>query len=167
MRRWYVVHTHPQGESRALLNLQRQGFEAYLPRCRKWRRHARKSEIVAAPLFPRYLFVRLDRAQDRWRPIFSTFGVSGLVCRDSLPVPVPEGIIEAIAAREDAQKFVDLTRQADFRRGDRVQVMAGPFADHIARFEGLSEQQHVVLLLELLGRTMRVEVASEVVAACP
>ena len=59
MRRWYVVHTQPQGESRAKANLERQGYEVYLPRCRKWRRHARRAEIVAAPLFPRYLFVRL------------------------------------------------------------------------------------------------------------
>jgi transcriptional antiterminator RfaH len=166
MRRWYVVHTHPQAESRALLNLKRQGFDAYLPRCRKWRRHARKAEVVAGPLFPRYLFLRLDIDVERWRPVLSTFGVGGLICRDGLPAPVPGGIIEAILAREDAGHFVDLTRQAEIRPGDRVQVTAGPFADRIAVFAGLNEGQRVILLLDLLGRKLRVEVAPEAVTAC-
>ena len=166
MRRWYVVHTQPQGESRAKANLERQGYEVYLPRCRKWRRHARRAEIVAAPLFPRYLFVRLDLDCQRWRPVLSTFGVADLVSRAGAPSPVPDGIVEAIRSREDAGQFVDLTRQAPFRPGDAVQVMAGPFTDHVAEFEGLSEEQRVVLLLDLLGRKLRISVPADSVAAC-
>lgn len=166
MQRWYVVHTQPQAEMRALANLRRQGYEAYLPRCRKWRRHARKTDIVAAPLFPRYLFLRLDVERDRWRPVLSTFGVSSLVCRAGLPAPVPEGIVESIQGREDAGHFVDLTRQAAFQPGDRVQVVAGPFADRTALFEGLNEGQRVVLLLEMLGRKLQVAVPAEAITAC-
>jgi len=166
VRHWYVVHTHPQGETRAMANLKRQGYEAYLPRCRKWRRHARKSELVAAPLFPRYLFISLDIENERWRSVLSTFGVCGLVLRGGMPASVPHGIVEGIKGHEDANSFVDLTRQAALRPGDRVRVVAGPFADHIARFEGLSDAQRVILLLELLGRQLRVLVPSEAITAC-
>jgi len=166
MRQWYVVHTQPQAESRAVDNLRRQGYEAYLPRYRKWRRHARRSEIVAAALFPRYLFVRLDITAERWRPILSTFGVCGLILQGGMPAPVPEGIVEGIQAHEDATQFVDLTRQADFHRGDRVQVVAGPFADYVGLFEGASDEQRVILLLELLGRKLRIELPAEAVTAC-
>jgi transcriptional antiterminator RfaH len=76
---WYVVHTHPRAEAKALLNLDRQGFSCYLPRYLKRRRHARRLETVAAPLFPRYLFVALDLACQRWWSIRSTFGVADLV----------------------------------------------------------------------------------------
>lgn len=166
MERWYVVHTQPQGEIRAKANLERQGYCVYLPRCRKWRRHARRTEIVAAPLFPRYLFVRLDIESQRWRPVLSTLGVANLICRGGAPMPVPEGIVEAIKAHEDAGHFVDLARQASFRLGDKVQVMAGPFADHVARFEGLDDAQRVTLLLKLLGRELRISVPAESIAAC-
>jgi len=165
MRRWHVVHTHANAEWKALANLRRQGFEAYLPRYRKIRRHARRTETVAAALFPRYLFLRLDAAKERWRAVLSTFGVAGLICRDGVPAPVPEGIVEAIMAREDSQAFVDLTRQAEFKPGDAVQVLAGPFADHVAQFQGPSAAERVVLLLEILGRTLRVEVSREFVTA--
>jgi len=58
--RWYVVQTHSQAEAKACGHLQRQGFEIYLPKYLKRRRHARRTETVIAPLFPRYLFVAVD-----------------------------------------------------------------------------------------------------------
>ena len=57
MRKWYAVHTHVRGELLASVNLLRQGFTVYLPQCIAKRRHARRTEIVKNPLFPRYLFV--------------------------------------------------------------------------------------------------------------
>lgn len=165
MRCWHVVHTHANAEWKALANLRRQGFEAYLPRYRKFRRHARKTEVVAAPLFPRYLFLRLDAGKERWRSVLSTFGVAALICRDGAPAPIPDGIVEGIQAREDADAFIDLTRQAELKPGDAVRVMSGTFADHAARFLGLAARERVVLLLDILGRSLRIEVPRESVTA--
>ncbi len=60
MKRWYVVHTHTRGERLAMVNLRRQGLDTYLPQYLKRRRHARRTEWIPAPLFPRYLFVAMD-----------------------------------------------------------------------------------------------------------
>ena len=60
MKAWYAVYTHARMEKWARSNLWERGFEAYLPVYHKERRHARKVDWVAAPLFPRYLFVRAD-----------------------------------------------------------------------------------------------------------
>ena len=67
--RGYVVQTQPHAESKAMGHLIRQGFATYLPRYLKRRRHARKIETVAAPLFPRYLFVTVDMETQQWRSI--------------------------------------------------------------------------------------------------
>ena len=67
------------------------GFETYLPRYEKRRRHARRVETVAAPLFPRYLFVAIDLASQRWRSIHSTIGVSRLVCNGEDPAVLADG----------------------------------------------------------------------------
>ena len=99
--RWYVVHTHPRAEAKAVLNLDRQGFTCYLPRCLKRRRHARRVETVAAPLFPRYLFVALDLATQQWWSIRSTFGVADLIYNGEQPAPVPSSINQDLKARED------------------------------------------------------------------
>jgi transcriptional antiterminator RfaH len=76
---WYVVQTQPNAERKAVVHLARQGFETYLPRYRKSKRHARRTQIVAAPLFPRYLLVSVDLASLRWGSLRSTVGVSGLL----------------------------------------------------------------------------------------
>ena len=59
-------------------HLGRQGFQVYLPRYTKRRRHARRVDTVAVPLFPRYLFVSVAVAQ-RWHSIRSTIGITRLV----------------------------------------------------------------------------------------
>ena len=70
--RWYVLQTHVHMEAKASAHLMRQGFGVYLPRYLKRRRHARRVDTVAAPLFPRYLFVAVERDSQRWRSIHST-----------------------------------------------------------------------------------------------
>ncbi|MEO5335310.1 MAG: transcriptional activator RfaH [Magnetospirillum sp. WYHS-4] len=158
MKHWYAVHTHPQSEEKACRHLERQGFGAYLPRYRKQRRHARRTEIVPAPLFPRYIFVEADLDNQRWRAILSTVGVSYLVCHGDQPAAVPEGIVEAIRAREDDEGWVDLNEPPPFRQGDRVQIKSGPFSDMDALFQCRADKDRVTVLLTLLGRAVPVRV---------
>jgi transcriptional antiterminator RfaH len=154
--RWYVVHTQPQNELRAELNLRRQGFTTYLPRYLRPRRHARKLETVARPLFPRYVFVALDLARDRWRTIQSTFGVSTLVVAGDEPLSVPEGVVDEIRAREGDDGFVTLGLPAGVGPGSRVRLIDGIFADAKGVLERVADDRRVAILLELLGREVRV-----------
>jgi transcriptional antiterminator RfaH len=163
--RWYVVHTRPHAEAKAVLNLDRQGFTCYLPRYLKRRRHARRVEIVAAPLFPRYLFVALDLATQRWWPIRSTFGVSDLVYNGEQPAPIPSGVIQAIKGREDESGFVSLQRKPRFAPGETVRIIDGVFSACLGLFEGMADRERVAVLLELLGRKVRVVMDEEALAA--
>lgn len=166
MERWYVVHTQPGAEAKAALHLQRQGYDVYLPRWRKRRSHARRVEWVAAPLFPRYLFVRFDILATRWRAVQSTIGVSYLVAaggETALPAPVPDGIVESIRAREGVNGLIELA--PNFRKGDPVIVDKGPLFDRVGLFECTSDSERVVVLLSLLGRDVRVIVPASAVRA--
>jgi transcriptional antiterminator RfaH len=162
---WYVVQTHANGEVRAACNLVRQGFETYLPRYLKRRSHARKIERVPAPLFPRYLFVRMDVATQRWRSVCSTFGVSRLVSNGSFPEPVPARVLNALRAREDAGGYVTLDRRPKFALGEKVRVLTGVFADNLGLFDGMADRDRVAILLDLLGRKVRVVTDAESIDA--
>ncbi len=98
--RWCVVQTHVHAEAKAAAHLLRQGYDIYLPRYLKRRRHARRVEDVHAPLFPRYLFVGFDRQAVRWRSIQSTQGVSHLICHSNEPALLPESVIAELRRRE-------------------------------------------------------------------
>jgi transcriptional antiterminator RfaH len=163
--RWYVVQTQPNGEAKAALNLQRQDYEIYLPRYLKRRSHARKVDLVARPLFPRYLFVAVDKATSRWRSIQSTVGVSRLVCNGDEPAAVPGGVVGALRAREDAKGFVTMDMRPAFSHGDTVRVLAGAFTDCAGLFNGMADHDRVSILLDMLGRKVRVLLDAELVAA--
>jgi transcriptional antiterminator RfaH len=154
--RWYVVQTQPHAETKAMGHLIRQGFAAYLPRYLKRRRHARRVEMVAAPLFPRYLFVTVDIETQRWRSIHSTTGVARLVCNGDDPAPVPADVVAALQRREDTAGFVTLERRQQFAPGERVRVVDGVFADNLGLFEGMADRERVAILLDLLGRKVRI-----------
>lgn len=158
MERWYAVHTNARGEEKALFNLMRQGYVAHLPRYRKIRRHARRVERVLAPLFPRYLFVRLDMEVQRWRPILSTLGVRDLVRVGNSPAPVPNRVVDEIVARQDEHGAVRLD-PPHFVKGQSLRITDGAFSDSIGLFTDMSSDRRVFMLLEMLGRQVRVQVS--------
>jgi transcriptional antiterminator RfaH len=163
--RWYVVQTQVNGEAKAAQNLLRQGYEIYLPRYLKRRRHARKVDFTAKPLFPRYMFVAIDMATQRWRSIQSTFGVSRLVTNGDDPVPVPGDVLGLLKAREDSDGFIQMDRRPRFSQGERVRVLLGPFSDNLGLFDGMGDRDRVAILLDLLGRKVRVSIDADMVAA--
>jgi len=162
---WYAVHTRPQAEAKALENLLRQGYQAYLPRYCTQISHARRRQTVLRPLFPRYLFAGVDRGAMRWRPILSTIGVSDLVRAGDQPMPVPSDIIERLREQEQAGAFERLARQRTLRLGELVRISTGAFEDMVGRLVELRDQDRVVVLLELLGRKVRTQLEIDAVEA--
>jgi transcriptional antiterminator RfaH len=153
---WHVVQAHVHAEAKAELHLNRQGFATYLPRYLKRRRHARRTETVAAPLYPGYLFVNFDPAVHRWRSIQSTVGVTRLVCNGEAPAAIDRSIIDGLRTREDAEGFIAIESRPRFAAGDRVRVAEGVFCDCLGLFDGVTDRERVAILLDLLGRKVRV-----------
>jgi transcriptional antiterminator RfaH len=162
---WYVVQSRPNAEDLAIRNLERQGFRPYLPRYLKLRRHARRVERVARPLFPSYLFVALDLDADRWRAVQSTVGVARLVCRGERPAPLPAGLVEGLIERADEAGLIPLPSRPAFRPGQAVRLTEGAFVDLVGLYEGMSDSERVTVLLDLLGRKVKITAAAHAVEA--
>jgi transcriptional antiterminator RfaH len=151
---WYAVYTQPSKESLAAQHLRNQGFEVYLPQYQKLRRHAGRTDIVATPLFPRYLFAGLEAERQRWRSVNGTRGVVGLVMFGEKPTPVPQAVIDEIRGREDATGYVRLNGPT-FQRGQALRIVEGPMTDTQAIFEEQVDGNRAILLVSLLGRMVR------------
>lgn len=162
---WYAVQTHPRAEEKALVHLQSQGYGAYLPRYAKIVRHARQSRPSARPLFPRYLFVWLDLQFDRWRPIRSTLGVVDIVRFGDRPAPLPTVVVDRLMALEDGHGCVLLPRRPAPKPGSAVVVVDGPFACCVGLYEGATDDERVAILLDLLGRRVRVTLEADLIEA--
>lgn len=154
---WYVVHTKPRQEQRALLNLEQQGYECYLPTLATEKIRQGKLVVGEEPLFPRYLFIRLDSQQSgkSWSPIRSTKGVSRLVTFGAEPARVEVQLIEALQARHAA---LANEPQKLFNPGERVVIADGPFAGLEAVYQMSDGERRAMVLIELLSKPTRLTV---------
>lgn len=155
---WYVIHTKPRQEQRALLNLEQQGYECFLPVLATEKLHQGVLTVVDAPLFPRYLFIRLDGSESGkgWGPIRSTKGVSRLVTFGTHPAKVDKKLIAALRAlsHTTAQQ-----PQRLFSPGERLIVTHGPFAGIEAIYQMRDGESRVLVLIELLSKPVQLSVA--------
>lgn len=164
MMEWFVVHTQPARETMAVRHLQEQGFEVYMPRFKKTRRHGRKVEEVLAPLFPRYLFVGMDIKTARWRRINGTRGVSYILTHENdRPAHIAAELIDALKARETEEGLIPHTQSVPFIKGDSVVITEGVLKDQTVTFEGLDDKGRVHLLLKLLGKEVTITLPTYVV----
>lgn len=155
--RWYLVYCKPRQESTAQRHLTRQGYTTYLPLMRERRRRLARRVAVVAPMFPRYLFIRLNRETDNWAPIRSTIGVVSVVRFGQAAAAVPDDLIALFRQREDAEGIQQLPAE-EFRQGTKVRITDGGFAGYEGIFLAHSGRDRVTVLLEVLGRHTRARV---------
>jgi transcriptional antiterminator RfaH len=154
---WYLIHSKPRQEFRALENLQAQGFHCYLPLLRVQHLRRKRLQWFDEPLFPRYLFIQLGQAEgpQDWSPIRSTLGVSRLVRFGDEPARVEDGLIAYLRERQSRQS----EPQPLFKTGERVQLTSGPFAGFEGVFQMSSGEQRALVLIEFLHKPVRVPIA--------
>lgn len=152
---WYLVHTKPRQEDVAVTNLERQGYECYLPQMRIERVRRRKAEIATEPMFPRYLFVRLDSSDQGkgWSPIRSTLGVSQLVQFGTRAAKVDDALVDLLRQRERAMPV-----EAMFQSGDSVVIADGLFAGIEAIYQTADAERRAFILLEILNNRVSMQI---------
>ena len=77
--KWLVAYTKPRLELVALQNLERQSFEVYLPRYKKFKNTEEGPVPVFEPMFPRYILFRPSKAEQSIEAVRSTKGISHVV----------------------------------------------------------------------------------------
>jgi len=152
---WYVVHTKPRQEVRALENLQNQGFTCFLPTMQVQKLRHQRVQTVTEPMFSRYLFIQLDDQTQNWGPIRSTLGVSKLVSFGPQPAKVPAEFIEFL---KDAPPE---TLERMFAPGDSVQVASGPLQGLEGKYIAHDGETRAFVLVDLLGQPQKLRMAVE------
>jgi len=150
---WYLIHSKPREEYRALEHLKNQGFEVFLPRLQSYKLRKGKQAKVVEPLFPRYFFICLDKVPSQWHKIRSTRGVVGLVRFSDMPTVVPTQLIEQIKLLANVEGLIDKTSESQsvYKPGDLVQIIDGSFNGWEAVVKEQDGDQRVHLLLTMLG----------------
>ncbi len=148
MTRWYVTQTKARQEGRAQENLESQGYTTYCPRITRLCRRRGAWQKVGEPLFPRYLFMRLEEGEDDFTPIRSTKGVLAMLRFGDKPASISQQAIDSIRHQEQQWQHGELS----LKQGDKIQFIKGPFAGLNGIFNKKCNEKRVFILLELLGK---------------
>ena len=158
-KRWYVVNTYAGHEARVRDNLEKRietmGIQDSLFRILV----AEESEIEIKNgkqvekmhnLFPGYVFVEMKMTDDAWYVVRNTPGVTGFIGSSgggAKPFPVSPDEMESILRRmgQSDKKVV-----VDFKVGDTVRILTGPFSGMEGKVSGMNDQAQVANILTVL-----------------
>jgi transcriptional antiterminator RfaH len=153
--RWYAIQCKGGESFRAAEHLLNQGFEVFHPVLEVQKKRRGRLEWIPEPLFPYYLFIRLDRVDSNWRPIRSTRGVLRIITFGlDLPVPVDDALIDTL--RRHGTQGEDRA-EVYFRAGEAVEITEGPFKDLQAVFASHKGEERAIVLLNMLQKQQRLE----------
>lgn len=161
--RWYALSVKHQHEQAVRAALVFKGFDVLAPTYRTRRRWSDRVKEVELPLFSGYVFCRFAFAE-RVRVVDAP-GVARVVEFGGAPAEVSEA--EIVAIRTVAASKLPVRPWPHLKLGDRVRIERGPLRgiEGILLREALRDQWQLVIGVEMLQRSLAVELEAEMVAA--
>ena len=151
---WYAIWTRSRHEQVVLEQLDRKGYEVFLPTIPKWSRWQDRKKKIDWPLFPGYCFARFD-ARERL-PILKCTGVVSILSCDGEIASIPDREIDGI------RRLVESDLQFDpcplIREGSMVEVVHGPLKGVVGRLLRKGAHARLLLAVDLIGQAVSVEV---------
>ncbi len=158
---WYAIWTRSRHEQVVRDQLERKGYEAFLPTVTRWSRWKDRRKKIDWPLFPGYCFARFE--SENRLPVQTCTGVVSIVSFNGDIAPIPDQEIDAI------RRLVQSDLQYDpcplIREGTMVEVVHGPLKGVCGRLTRKGAHARLVLAVDLIGQAVSVEVdASDIKA---
>ena len=154
---WYALYTSARHEKQVAKVLERKQLEVFLPLYESLRRWKDRRVLLELPLFPGYLFVRIP-LRERLE-ILKVTGTVRCVAFSGKPVPLPDKELELL--RQGLNSGGHATPHPYLRIGHRVRVKNGPFGGLEGILLRRKDRYRVVLSLELIMRSVAVEVDAD------
>jgi transcription antitermination factor NusG len=156
---WYAVRVKSNCEQATSVAIRSRGYEEFLPLYRSRRRWSDRVREVQAPLFPGYVFVRLDPYNRL--PILSLSGVVGIVSFAKVPAPIPDLEIEAV--RRVLQTGTHCGPWPFLKAGQMIRIERGPLTGLEGTLLQVKNQYRLVISISILQRCVAVEVDQDTI----
>jgi transcription antitermination factor NusG len=158
---WYAIRVRPNYEKPVAAALRGKGLQEFLPLIRSKRQWSDRVKIMDLPLFPGYLFCRLNL--EARLPLLTTPGFLYLVGVGKNPEPVDETEIAGIQAV--LRSGLTVTPWPNLVVGQKVRLKHGPLRGLDGVLTRIANRHRIYVSVTLLKRSISVEVDPEWVQA--
>ncbi len=159
--RWYAVQTCARHEKRILEQLELRRVESFLPLYKKQSRWKDRRVTLELPLFPGYIFVRFHLSE-RLR-VLQVPSIVRLVGFAGVATPLPDSDIEHL--RQGLEAGIHAVPHPYLENGRRVRIVSGPMAGMVGILLRRKKRDRFVVSLDLIMRSLSVELSGWDVAA--
>jgi len=154
---WFAVRVRSNYEKPVSTALRGKGFEEFVPMYRAKRHWSDRTKVIDLPLFPGYLFCRLDL--NRRLPLLTTPGFLYLVGKGKSPEPVAED--EIMAIQSVVRSGIPVLPGASVAVGQKVCLERGPLRGVEGVVAKIADQHRIFVNVTLLQRSVSVQVDPE------
>ena len=155
--RWYAVYTNSRHEKCVAKHFDLRQIESFLPLYQKLHHWRKRNRVrLDLPLFPNYVFVRV--APQQRTSVLAVPGVLGMVGRGRIASALPDAEIESLRIGLQLRK---VEPHPYLIAGERVRIKAGSMEGMEGILLRKKNELRVVLTLELIKRSVAVEVDTE------
>lgn len=151
-KQWFIVYCKSREEGRAFQNLKNQGVDSFFPKIKKEKIVRGKKKVSEEPLFPSYLFVYIDQADNSFSCIRSTRGINDFVRFGNKITTVPESLIKQLKSLCYVINNLELDTESLFKSGDKIEIIEGTFKGATAIFSSEDGLERSMLLLKILNQ---------------
>jgi len=167
-RHWYAVHTYSGYEDAVArylrqrvdsLSINDKIFNVLVPKEKKVKIKNGKRKTVEEKIYPGYVLVDMTMSEDSWYVVRNTPRVTGFVGADSTePTPLSKEEVEALLGR---MKGEETKFKIEFRVGETVRIIDGPFKDYEGKVAEIDEERgKMKVMVPIFGRETAVELDS-------
>ncbi len=154
---WYAIQTRTRHEKAVAAALLERGYNSFLPLYRSRRRWADRFQDVDLPLFPGYVFCRLDI--NRRLPVLTIPGVLRFVSAGKVPLQVDE--LEVAAVEVIVNSGLLVQPWPFLKAGETVIIEEGPLRNVVGILDVVDGSPQFVVSITLLQRSVSVKVPRE------
>jgi transcription antitermination factor NusG len=140
-------------------------MEVFQPKITVKSRRRDRHKMIRVPLFPGYIFVRTNLNPYEHVEILKTTGAVRLIGNTRGPVSIADATIDSLKIMVSTDGEVITGTQ--FKKGDRVMVIRGPFAGVTGIFSSYRGDGRVIVNIEALGQFAAVNVDAADVEKLP
>ena len=149
---WFALYVKPRHEKLVAKTLVNKGYETFLPLYRARHRSGRRFQDVDLPLFPNYVFCRIDLLKRL--PVLTVPGVCCIVSIGKQPATVDDWEIESV--KQIADSGLPSLPWPFLRTGDRIQIGEGPLKGIQGILLATDKDCQLVVSVSLLQRSVSV-----------
>ncbi|HEY1463589.1 MAG TPA: UpxY family transcription antiterminator [Terriglobales bacterium] len=153
---WFAVQTKPRHEKKVASELKEKQIDVFLPLLTTIRQWSDRKQEVAMPLFPTYMFVRMNQTREERTAVLSTNGVHRFVGMRGIGVAVPDDEIESV------QKIlVEGVNFADYpflAIGQKVRVRGGSLDGVSGILTAINNDRSLIVSVQCIQRSLAVRI---------